>query len=145
MTKRHYSSDTILITALLVIGILGGLCLLLCLYWKHPAEYVWMPSCPLHVWTGFLCPGCGTLRATHYLLNGQFSTAFRFQPLFFVVSPILVLLIAKMIYENLRNTTVTLPFEVQIYWFILMTIGLFFVLRNIPFDCLECLRPPNVH
>lgn len=33
------------------------------------------PSCPLRVWTGWLCPGCGTLRAMHALLHGHLGAA----------------------------------------------------------------------
>jgi len=116
----------------------------LCLYLGHPSEYAWLPSCPIPAWTGLYCPGCGTLRATHYLLNGQFSTAFRYQPLLISLLPILALLVGKVCYENLRKTSTTLPFELQIYWLVLTTICLFFVLRNIPLDYFECLRPPEM-
>jgi len=143
MTQRRNTSDVILAAALLSILLIGGVCLLRCLHGGHPAEYIWMPSCPLRVWTGLLCPGCGTLRATHYFLNGRFDTAFRCQPLLFVLSPILVLLVTKILYEKVRRTSLALPFELQIYWLLFITIGLFFVLRNIPLDCLECLRPPD--
>ena len=128
---------------LAAIVLLLGMVMCFCLYFRHPSDCAWMPSCPFHVWTGLYCPGCGTLRATHYSLNGQFGTAFRYQPLLISLLPILALLVGKMCYENLRKTSMTLPFELQIYWLILITICLFFVLRNIPLDCFECLRPPN--
>ena len=128
---------------LAVIVLPMGIVVCLCLYFGHPSEYAWIPSCPFRVWTGLYCPGCGTLRATHYLLNGQFATAFRYQPLLISLSPILLLLAGKVGYENLRNRTVTLPFEVQLYWLILIAVCLFFVLRNVPLDCFECLRPPK--
>ena len=136
--RKRCTSEMCLASVLLLIGTSVGLCL----YLGHPAEYAWLPSCPFRAWTELLCPGCGTLRATHYFLNGQFSTAFRFQPLLFSLLPILVLLAGKVLYENLRNISITLPLESQFYWLILVVIGLFFVLRNIPLDCFECLRPP---
>jgi hypothetical protein len=128
-----------IIITLPLLGIVGGLCL----YFKHPAEYIWLPACPFRVWTGLLCPGCGTLRATHHVLNGQFDTAFRHQPLLISLLPIFALLISKACYEKLRKTSVTLPFELQIYWLILIVVCLFFLLRNISFDSFEYLRPPN--
>lgn len=33
--------------------------------------------CPFHAVTGLLCPGCGSLRALHDLLNMRISAAFR--------------------------------------------------------------------
>jgi len=37
--------------------------------------------CPFHAVTGLLCPGCGSLRAMHDLLNLRVSDAFRHNPL----------------------------------------------------------------
>ncbi|MGL4943772.1 MAG: DUF2752 domain-containing protein [Thermoguttaceae bacterium] len=140
MAKKRSTAGIILTVILLLTGITIGLCL----YFEHPAKYTWLPSCPFRVCTGLLCSGCGTLRAIHYILNGQLDIAFRCQPLLFFLSPILVLLAGKVCYENLRNTTVTLPYELQIYCLILIAICLFFLLRNIPLDCFECLRPPDL-
>ena len=137
-TKQH-PPELWLAIVVVPIGIVIGLCL----YLGHPSEYAWIPSCPFHAWTGLYCPGCGTLRAAHYLLNGQFDTAFRYQPLLISLLPILVLLAGKVCYENLRNKTITLPFELQLYWLILFAVCFFFILRNVPLDCFECLRPPK--
>jgi hypothetical protein len=138
--RQYLSTEIYLVATLLPTG--GIVCL--CLFLGHPSEYVWFPFCPFHVWTGLYCPGCGTLRATHYLLNGQLDTAFHYQPLLISLLPILALLIGRVFYENLRKTSTTLPFELQLYWLILIAICLFFVLRNIPLDCFECLRPPKI-
>ena len=45
------------------------------LYVFDPATSALFPSCPLRVWTGWLCPGCGTLRAMHALLHGHVGAA----------------------------------------------------------------------
>jgi Protein of unknown function (DUF2752) len=45
------------------------------LYAFDPATSPLFPSCPLRVWTGWLCPGCGTLRAMHALLHGSLDAA----------------------------------------------------------------------
>ena len=135
--RWRFTSTICLAVIVLLLGIAGCLCL----YFEHPAHIDWLPSCPFRVWTGLLCPGCGSLRATHYLLNGQWGIAFRCQPLLISLLPIIALLAGKVCYERIRNTTVTLPFEIPLYWLILIAVCLFFVLRNIPLDCLEPLRP----
>ena len=35
----------------------------------NPIQDVFFPKCPFFVITGFKCPGCGSQRAIHYLLN----------------------------------------------------------------------------
>lgn len=45
------------------------------LYAFDPATSAIFPSCPLRAWTGWLCPGCGTLRAMHALLHGSLVAA----------------------------------------------------------------------
>jgi len=128
---------------LALVVLLLGIVVCLCLWFGHPSEYDWLPPCQFRVWTGLLCPGCGTSRATHYFLNGQFGMALQCQPLLISLLPIIALLAGKVCYEYLRKTTVTLPFEMQLYWLILIVVLLFFVFRNIPLDCLDCLRPPS--
>ena len=46
-----------------------------------PATTWWFPSCPLRAVTGWLCPGCGSLRALHALLQGAPLVAFSLNPL----------------------------------------------------------------
>jgi len=40
----------------------------------HSPNFVF-PVCPFKALTGFNCPGCGGLRMTHDILNGDFSAA----------------------------------------------------------------------
>ena len=47
------------------------------LYVFDPATSGIYPSCPLRAWTGWLCPGCGALRAMHALLHGSVGAAFQ--------------------------------------------------------------------
>lgn len=48
----------------------------------------WMPGCFFRKATGLECPGCGMTRATHALLNGRISDAFRLNPVGMVVLPL---------------------------------------------------------
>lgn len=56
------------------------------LYLFDPTTAHFFPPCPLRAITGFQCPGCGTTRALHALLHGQFAAAFAFNPMLFVMS-----------------------------------------------------------
>ena len=62
------------------------------LYFVDPATSSLYPACPLQSLTGLDCPTCGTLRATHLLLHGQFRAAFALNPLLFIALPVLALL-----------------------------------------------------
>ena len=57
-----------------------------------PAETAWMPKCPVYVISGYSCPGCGTQRALHSLLNGDITGAFRANALLFLFIPLIVVL-----------------------------------------------------
>jgi hypothetical protein len=46
-----------------------------------PRTTWWFPSCPLHAWTGWLCPFCGSLRALYALLHGEPRAALELNPL----------------------------------------------------------------
>jgi hypothetical protein len=54
-----------------------------------PATSGVFPPCPFRVLTGWLCPGCGSLRAMHQLLLGNFATAFALNPFAVISLPFL--------------------------------------------------------
>ena len=41
------------------------------LYLRITSALGWMPLCPVHALTGLSCPGCGSQRALHALLDGE--------------------------------------------------------------------------
>lgn len=51
----------------------------------------YFPRCPFRVLTGLQCPGCGSQRAVHHLLNGEIHTAFQENPLLVLSIPYLLL------------------------------------------------------
>lgn len=64
--------------------------LLLILYgWIDPADSHWFPACPFHQLTSYKCPGCGSQRAIHQLLNGNILSALAYNPLLVISLPYL--------------------------------------------------------
>ncbi|CAN5153066.1 DUF2752 domain-containing protein [soil metagenome] len=56
-----------------------------------PAAYTeYFPKCPLLKFTGYQCPGCGSQRATHALLNLHVGKALALNPLFVIAIPYLL-------------------------------------------------------
>jgi hypothetical protein len=53
----------------------------------HPEESVFFPQCPSKYVMGYDCPGCGSQRAVHSLLNGELEKAFNYNPLLFFLLP----------------------------------------------------------
>lgn len=54
---------------------------------------IWMPKCPVKMLTGYDCPGCGSQRALHAILNGDFIGAWNFNPALIVSIPIILILV----------------------------------------------------
>lgn len=68
--------------AVLAVGILY--------FWFNPTMAGWPLQCPVHLVTGWQCPGCGFQRALHALLHGEVVQALRYN-LFLIVSMPLLL------------------------------------------------------
>jgi hypothetical protein len=66
----------------------------------NPLLYNFYPACPIKHVTGFDCPTCGTQRATHLFLNGEFKAAFLQNPLIFVLSPYILFWIYLKLIKN---------------------------------------------
>jgi hypothetical protein len=64
-------------------------------YFFDPATVDAFLPCPFHAATGLDCPGCGSQRAVHHILHGNFSTAWRANPFIIVILPLLTLAIVQ--------------------------------------------------
>jgi hypothetical protein len=69
--------------ALLAAALLLGAALFLC----PPTRFSFYPVCPIHLYLGFLCPGCGATRALAVLLRGRVIEAMRLNALFVLLLP----------------------------------------------------------
>ncbi len=70
------------------------------IYWRfNPSAVDYFPKCPFLQITGLKCPGCGSQRAVHFLLNGRLRAAFFENPLLVAIIPYLV---AGLLFETLN-------------------------------------------
>ncbi|MDR2065629.1 MAG: DUF2752 domain-containing protein [Prevotellaceae bacterium] len=56
----------------------------------NPSESQYFPKCPFFALTGCKCPGCGSQRAIHYLLNFNIFNAIKENVLLVVAIPYLL-------------------------------------------------------
>jgi hypothetical protein len=101
------------------------------LFWVNPTQCRWLPSCAFHKLTGLYCPGCGSTRALHALLHGDVLTAMRFNILAVIGLPVLAILAC---WRRLALRPV-------VGWGALVIAVLFGILRNLPLESLQVLRP----
>ena len=60
-----------------------------------PARVSFYPTCPIHQFLGFACPGCGATRALSALLRGHLIDALRLNAFFVLLLPGAVALAAE--------------------------------------------------
>jgi hypothetical protein len=119
--------------AFIWIGIAGAVCAGLLLYLFNPSENRFYPRCFFHMITGWDCPGCGGLRASHQLLHGHWREAFVLNPLFVVALPILVLFVTRYLLVRVTGKKIPQPFNSTIWvWVAAVIVIGFGVLRNLP-------------
>jgi len=121
---------------LIYAAVIAGLCLaVFLLYFFPPAETRFYPRCIFHAVTGLECPGCGSLRAAHSVLHGDFAMAFRLNPLLFVLLPLAGL--TWVIYRPAGLSAVPAKW----IWTLLGVIIAFGVLRNLPLTPFSYFNP----
>ena len=65
-----------------------------------PAQHSFFPRCPSKLITGLDCPGCGTQRALHAALNGDFAAAFHHNAILFLAIPFLILYVTSSLFKT---------------------------------------------
>ncbi len=90
------------------------------LFFKNPSSSAIFPPCPTSFFTGYYCPGCGTLRALHALTHGDIAGAFSQNALMVCFIPVLPLMV--LFPEKFTHPAVPLA--------VLLLIVAFTVLRN---------------
>ena len=136
---RH--NDKILKLAL--IFVFGGIFIY---YFSHnPLQTSIFAPCPFYYFTGFFCPGCGSQRALHLLLEGNLWGAFRFNPLLVLTLPILVYGLGI----TAANWIFGTHYRFMLFYGKLFIFGYFglaiiyWVIRNLPYYPFTVLAPPS--
>ena len=74
---------------ILIVILLAGIAVVY--KYLDPSVVPIFPRCPFRLLTGYLCPGCGSQRAIHHLLNLDLPGAWRMNPLLVIALPYLLL------------------------------------------------------
>ena len=135
-------------TSLLVpVALLGlGAAVLAMIYTIDPTDSAWYPKCALYSLTGLHCPGCGGLRGTHQLLQGNIAAAMSMNALAFVMLPALaVTWMVNRVRHSRHHKAGTGPpprlLPVWTGWGILALVVAFTILRNVPYEPFLYLAP----
>ena len=116
------------ISVALVVLVAGAL-----LFRFNPSEHSFYPRCVMKMTTGLDCPGCGGLRATHQLLHGHIGSAFRLNPLLFLMLPLAGFFGLRHLIYVVTGWLMVQPFKsprwLGVFALIVVAFG---VLRNLP-------------
>lgn len=119
-----------------------GLSIAFLYFFVNPTQVQFFPKCPLYSYTGIYCPGCGSQRATHQLLNFNFFGVLHqnllyviglFVLAYYVVITILQLVFKKPVTNYLDNK--------KVLWFFVFVIVIFWIARNLPWYPFTLLAP----
>ncbi len=129
----------------LTAGVFLGGAAIAALDFFDPATSGLFPPCPLRYLTGWYCPGCGSLRALHQLLHGNFLAAWELNPLAIVLLPFLTYGVASYVSFEIRGQYLPRLFLPALWIRALCgLIILFGIARNIPVHPFELLAPGGV-
>ena len=100
------------------------------------------PNCPFLWLTGYYCPGCGSLRAYHQLLRGNVDGAIGLNPVTVLALPVMIYALASAWLLGFRGTGLPRPrWSAGASWSVGVFLVAFAVVRNLPLDALEWMRP----
>jgi len=120
----------------IVFGLIAAaLIVLTIIYGKlNPENFYLFPKCPFKLLTGFECPGCGSQRAIHYLLNLKINSAIRANVLLIFSIPYLLLLIALELLKFKNRFFMRLHrvfYGTKAIWTVFAVVMLWWIVRNL--------------
>lgn len=100
----------------------------------NPSGNVYFPKCPFRVLSGLKCPGCGSQRAVHYLLNFDVFNAIKENVILVLSIPYVL---AGFVFDSLKEPNGNILkwriilFGQKAIYVILTIVIAFWILRNI--------------
>ena len=112
-------------------------------FYFDPSFHEFFPSCPFHTFTGLYCPGCGSQRAFHALLNGDITLALGYNMLFVLFLPFMLYSAGVTVNNIFRKQKIRQQiFRSQSFTLAtLAVVLLFWILRNIQIAPFAWLAP----
>ncbi|MGM9740548.1 MAG: DUF2752 domain-containing protein [Candidatus Cryptobacteroides sp.] len=112
---------------MLLAGAAFAAAVLIVLYFNiDPEDSPWFPKCLFLTLTGFKCPGCGTQRAIHCLLNFDFAAAIHYNAFLLFAIPVMSLYLIDYVsgerfarvhnFLNSRPVIITVLIAVLVWW-----------------------------
>lgn len=118
---------------ILGLAMVAGVGAVTVLYFFDPAETPFFPKCPTYTLLGLQCPGCGSTRALHQFLKGNWSAAFRLNPVVPLLAPVLIYSIAvEALRQAIGNRSWLRPVPDRVLLLIAILLIGFGVVRNLP-------------
>jgi hypothetical protein len=133
--NRSYLQIVIILTAVIILSLL---------YFFYPAtNSSFHPKCPFHSLTGLYCPGCGSQRATSALLHAHFLQAINYNVLLVLSMPFILYSAFVFAWNafSARKMQQAIFYSPLFIKTVLVTVILFWVLRNIPVAPFSWLAP----
>ncbi len=96
-----------------------------------PMQSALFPRCPFLVLTGLKCPGCGSQRVIHSLLNGDIAAAWHYNAFMVAALPIVVLYSYAELTRTRRPALYNRLNSPSVIWTIFAIVVLWWLLRNI--------------
>ena len=129
VSSKPMGGNRIFFLSLLAAGVmLAGV-----LFAFNPAEHGFFPRCFFRMLTGWDCPGCGGLRATHQLLHGNLRTAFALNPLLVLALPFAGYFAVRYVLARFTGQKFPQPFQSAHWiWVAAAVVVAFGVARNLP-------------
>lgn len=116
----------------IIIGVLAFFGMLALYFSYNPSEIAFFPKCPLYASTGIYCPGCGSQRAAHQILNGNILEGLRHNYLLILLGTVLLYEIYIFIMNSvLKKRLTNLLHKSKVTFSILIIVLSFWILRNI--------------
>jgi hypothetical protein len=100
-------------------------------YAFDPARTDAFLPCPFFMVTGMSCPGCGTQRAVHLFLHGEFFAALRSNPLALLLVPVVgYLFFAHFADDAFGRSLPELRMRYSVVWLSAAIIAAYWIARN---------------